>query len=506
MKKIFCVFVMTMMCLAVLKMNAAAVSEIKLEDVTIEYTPEGYMPKAEFSEDLTESDICYLAINKESGLPVELPLVNVGEYVVKAYATIEESEISDIANVIITPVKAIISIDYDKLRYTGDEIIPEYTVYPEWTADLFQLNVTYTYYKSNDPKSAKLVNAPKQLGTYFVKMTPYGTGDNIECDGKAYILTIAENRGKKLSESKRTAPLGSGISGDVEDLNVVYNGIAPTIKYEMTPHAATPDLYFRLIGTNDEPVAELPTEPGEYEVTAVLCNQVIDRATLLIEKKIPTYTLEQTTYIYSPSGVVPHVTSREEPNLTFDIVAYLVDENDEPVSSQQLPLKKPGKYLLIINPSDITHYQTLYSPEYVYVEKCTPKITGETREFSYDGFAKNINYTVTPNWVNSKIEYYSLDENGEIIPSLDTDPPINVGNYVAVIQVDETEYVKEASLKVYFSIDEAFSSTVSRPEQSKTEYLFLGKATPQFTFIMISIPLALIVLFFVIVFCGRKKR
>lgn len=479
---------------------------ITIDDVTIEYSPEGYYPKASVSAPLTDVDVAYLVIDKNTSEPVELPLVNVGEYVVKAYATLNGEEVSDTANVTITPVKATIYVEYDKLRYTGDDVIPEYKVYPEWTADYFQINVTYTFYKEKNPSSATEVNAPHALGKYFVKMTPYGTGDNILCDGKAYILTIAEYGGKKLSESKASAPVASGITGKLKETTYTYNGEQQSVICEMTPKCAAVDIYYRLIGSNEAPTMDVPMEPGEYEVTAVLCNTVLDRSTMIINKKTPKYEMVETTYVYSPSGVVPRVRSLDDINMTFDITAYLVDENDAPISSETLPLKKTGKYLLVINPSDVEHYEAIFSPEYIYVEKCTPRITSEAKNYNYDGFSKNVTYSVYPSWVESEITYYIADKNGEATETLGKNAPINVGSYIAEIKVKETENVAQTSLKVYFSIEPSTLPTVSRPAESETEYFFIGIASPRFVFVMVAIPLALIALFFVFVFVQRKKR
>lgn len=482
--------------------------KVELEDVTIEYSPNGYMPEATFTYPLSSSDIHYLAVDKLTSEPVELPLTNAGEYVVKAYAMLGEMEISDMANVTITPVIVTISVPYDKLRYTGEPIIPEYTVYPEWTAEYFQINVTYTYYKDNSPNSTKHVDAPNALGKYYVKMTPYGIGNNIECDGKAYILTIAESRGQKLSESKANAPLGSGIMCDLEDVEMLYNGEASKINYTVKPSCAMVELYYRLIGSSDEPTTTPPVEPGEYEVTAVICNQVLDRGTLIIKKRIPKYNLETVKYKYTPSGVVPYVTSADSNAVEFSISAYLVNENDELISSESLPLKKVGKYLLIINPTDTTHYEALYSPEYIYIEKCVPVISSAARNYEYDGFSKEISYDVTPTWLRPKceIEYFEVDSQGNVKSSLGDEPPINVGKYIAEIKVKESENNEETSLKVHFEIEPSSKITVSRPEESETEYMFLGIATTEFVLAMIAVPLSLIVLFVVFVVVQRKKE
>ena len=506
MKRLIYLLALVAAFLGVIYVSAAETVMIDLEDVSVEYSPEGFTPSATLSSPLTDADVTYLAIDKKTSEPVEFPLSNVGEYTVKAFAIVDGVEVSDTAVVTITPVKATIYVEYDKLRFIAEDIIPEYKVYPEWTAEYFQINVTYMYYKEKNPSAATEVSCPKALGKYYVKMTPYGTGENIICDGKAYILTVAENGGKKLSEAKAAAPVASGITGKLTEATFTYNGLPQSVTCEMTPQCATADIYYRLIGSNNAPSMEVPKEPGEYEVTAVLCNQVLDRSTLIIEKKYPKYEMVETTYVYSPSGVVPRVRALEDLDLTFDITAFLVDENDQPVSMESLPLKKAGKYLLVINPTNTEHYEPIYSPEYIYVEKCTPRITSEARKYYYDGFSKNVTYSVYPNWIESNINYYEVDENGNILDSLGSQAPINVGDYVAEIKVDETENVAETSLKVYFSIEAKEVSIVSRPEESKTEYFFIGIASPRFIFIMIVVPLLLIIVFFVFVFTQRNRK
>lgn len=507
MKKLVFVFVLVLSFFAVFQLTSAAASPtIKINDATVEYTPDGYMPSATVTSPLDERNISYLVIDKKTGEPVSLPITNAGEYTVKAYATVGGTEISDTANVTITPVKVTISIEYDRLRYTGDDIIPEYTVSPAWTADYFRMDITYTYYKNNNKDSAAVVQKPHALGTYFVKMTPIIDGNNFVCDGKAYILTVAESGGRKLSDSEASAPVGSGISAKLEDLTVVYDGNAPTVSFETAPFVATCQLYYRRIGTNDDQIVDVPKEPGEYEVTAVLCGKVLATSTLIIKKKIPTYSIEQTTYTYSPSGIIPLITSPDDDNLAFNISAFLVNENDEIISQASLPLKRAGKYLLIINPKLTTYYEDIYSPEYIYIEKCKPTISSDTHFFGYDSFPKRITYTISPEWVESGVSYYKINSDREIIESLGVDAPVNIGDYLAEIKVNETENVEGTVVKVYFSITATGAQAPARPHESKTEFVFIGEASTGFIVAMIALPLGMIALFVVLVFMQRKKR
>lgn len=482
-----------------------AAPSLVLDDIEVEYTPEGYMPTVALNgldHDLT---IGFLAINKTTSAPESLPLVNVGEYVVKASVHVNGVEYTDVATIVIKPVKATIVVEYDKLAHTGEPIIPEYSVVPAWAEDYLNISSEY-YHIDNASETSTKVEAPTRIGKYFVKMSASEEQGNILCDGKAYVLTIAEKKGKKLSSDDASSPVGEDISAVLEEKTVIYTGESQNCGYTASPNVDCIDVYYRAIGSSEEPTMTPPVEPGEYEVFAVLCNVELDRNTFLIKKITPDYQLESDSYAYDPLGIIPKVTSPNNEELKFDLSVYAVDDELNTGDSVRLPIMEPGRYLIIINPVDTVHYESIYSSEYITVEKCVPTITTKTENFRYDGFEKAVAYEVLPSWAENNIVYYELNKNGTIKTVLGSRPPINVGEYVAEITVPETNHVEGTTIKVDFSILEKPESNTSRGDVSKEDFFFLGIASAEFVAFAIFVPIALITIFLIYVYYQRKHN
>lgn len=483
---------------------------LTMEDVSIEYTPQGYTPQAFADVESLNDEIQYLAVDVETSAPVSLPLVNAGEYRVKAYITgADGSETASVSSsVVITPVTVTVAVEYLTVAYTSEAVEPSYKILPEWAADYINIKASYTYFGEDGDGNffSESVTAPCNLGTYLTLMDDTGDNKNFCFAGKAYIFTVAERRGKKQSEAMAAQAVDPTIYCEIDNADITYSGYTNAVTYKCYPECLKPQIEYRQIDYSSDsgassPTTVPPTEPGEYTVTASLFDTVLATGTMVINKIVPELSLSKTEYQYTPNGVFPTV---HDVSVPCSFIAYSVNEDGSTGNRTALPLTSLGTYLIVINPVDTDHYESVYALNYITVVKATAVITTATQSFVYDGFENAISYNVDPSWAECEVRYYTLNADGEIKTQLGTQPPINVGKYMATIYVKDTENVELTSVSVYFSILRA-QNVPKDAESTDPDFTFIGIASPYFIAFMLVLPAMLIIAFIFYIIRVKKK-
>ena len=478
---------------------------LTLEDTVVEYSPDGYMPQAEVSMPELAEKIKYLAVDVSDSRPVPLPLTQAGEYRVKAY--IDDPGYEDVsvtATIKVEPVQVSLSVKYLTEAYTSEPLMPECTVFPEWAAEYVSLDYSFIYFEEDDPSVSYAVDAPLGLGTYLTHIS-LGSGDpNFVCDGKTFIFTVDEHRGRRQYGDDALLPVDPLITCRLEGLTVTYDGSPHVPACECFPAVLEPQLTYRPVdytGAPSAPATDPPVEPGEYEVTASVCGVELATGTLVISKIVPEFSLGVTEYEYTPDGVMPLVSDTSVP---CTLIAYSVGEDDSVIEQVPLPLVELGRYLVVINPADTAHYESVYTLEYITVKKADVEINTASQTFVYDGFEKAIEYEVSPSWVPCEVRYYTLEPDGSVRSQLGTKPPINVGSYMATVHVTDTANVEPRAVSVYFSITDADSHSLPAPADTGGQFTFIGPTSPVFVLTALVLPLVLIAAF--ITYISMRKR
>ncbi|HPE95941.1 MAG TPA: hypothetical protein PLT66_07745, partial [Bacillota bacterium] len=396
---IILIFILAVLPWAVFSVIAEGVAPVlTMEDVSVEYTPDGYTPQAFADIESLNDEIQYLAIDVESSAPVSIPLVNAGKYRVKAYITdASGTELASVSsNVVITPVTVTVAVEYLTVAYTSEDVEPSYKILPEWAAEYINIKTAYTYFGEDGDgiRFSQSVTAPHDLGTYLTLMDDTGSNGNFYFAGKAFIFTVAERRGKKQSEAMAAQSVDPTIYCEISDSTVTYSGYTNAVTCKCYPESLKLCIEYRKIDYTANTGASTvipPTEPGEYTVTASLFDTVLATGTVVINKIVPELSLSKTEYQYMPSGVFPTVPDTSVP---CSFIAYNINEDGSTGSRTALPLTSLGTYLIVINPVDTDHYESVYALNYITVVKATAVITTATQSFVYDGFEKAISYNV----------------------------------------------------------------------------------------------------------------
>ncbi|MDD4475734.1 MAG: hypothetical protein PHV95_08095 [Eubacteriales bacterium] len=480
---------------------------ITLEDTVRDFSQVGYTPKAEINIEELRVSIQYVAIRKSDSAPVSFPIKDAGEYYIRAFlpATKKYNETETIATLIINPIEAHIVVDYHKEKYNGIANPPKWRIEPEWASDY--INISESYYEMEDEDSADFrpTDVPKNLGFYYVLLSPYNMNGNFICNQKTFIYEIGVDKGEKLPEDEAKSSVPSSFKCEMEELKVVYNGDEVKMPYKAYPQIANYKIEYKNVdytGASGEFTTKAPTEPGEYHVRATLLGQPISESILIIEKITPSFKIETAEYEYTPLGIIPKVTSILPNNIKYTVSAYLVNDSNVAGSKPvQIPIKEAGRYLIIVNPTDLAHYNSVFTSEYITIKQAIPRIYSTDQDFIYDGLSKTPSYTVNPDWAEANITYYMIDELGSVIEALGNKPPIYIGNYYAIITVDETPNVAKADFQIKMSITSVKAESM---DESKANFVWLGNMKMSSVFLLIGLPLILIA--GILVFITRTQK
>ncbi|HBL84553.1 MAG: hypothetical protein A2Y17_00880 [Clostridiales bacterium GWF2_38_85] len=475
--------------------STAARPELTLEDRTVDFSPDGYIATATVNLPELESQIQYVAIRKSDSTPIAFPIVDAGEYYIRAYLPKTEAydEIESIATLIIKPIEATIVVRYTKEQYTGIDNPPDWGIEPTWAQEYINIMTTYHKIDNYDSTSYEPIEKPKNLGLYYVIMTPYGYENNFICNSKTFIYEIGETNGEALTYNEARLVVPADFRCDMTETTVEYNGNQIQMPFTAYPAIVNYKIEYRKInytGVQGEFQAQAPIEPGEYEVRATLLGQTISESVLIIEKIKPVFSIEAQDYEYTPLGIIPKVNSVYPTNVEYSFNAYLIDENDNStIKPVEIPIKDAGRYLIVVNPSNLEHYEAVFTSEYINILPAKTSISANEQTFIYDGISKTPSYTVTPEWVQTNIIYYKINDRGVVLEYYGTKPPVDTGTYYAMISVESSKNVLSTSTQVLMIIktgDEVSS------ESKSEKYLLIGDIDPIWFFVLIILPLILI--------------
>ncbi len=413
------------------------------ENVTIEYSPEGYMPEAKCEIEGISSLISYFAIDTVNSSPVSLPLTHPGTYQVFAsFEGNEKYEKAELSAVVtIEPVKAKILTEYKTVAYSRLENPVSYTVTPSWAEEFLEISVEYYPIDSIDSYPSQKLSAPTDLGLYYTIFNVNSKTAGIVCENKYMIYEIAAYRGKKLSAEEKEASVPKDFKCTFQKLDTVYHEGKPvSVQYTLSPAAISGKILYKKIysnGTFTEYTSEPPSEPGEYICGYFLGNTCIGKGDIFIDKKEVSIILENETVEFSPDGIIPSA-SCENKDVEIAFTAFVLDKNGNVTMEEvPVPIKKCGKYSVLAYPRDTEHFKRTYSYGYIEITPSTPEIKVTETEFTFDGNEKQIGIEVSPKNISYSAQYYEWEDRDSNIPL--GSAPSRAGKYYVIITAYDTE-------------------------------------------------------------------
>ncbi len=431
------IFVFPFLCKSFSASAKEASVPFSMEDVSVDFSSEGYMPSAKCENEEIASLISYFAIDTKTSSPVQLPLTAPGTYQVFAVFSGNESyEKAEAASfVTINPIEAKIITNYRTVAYSRMENPIKYSVEPKWAEEFLDISIDYFPIESLDSYSEEKIDVPVNIGMYYTVFNVKSKTDGISCENKYMIYEIAAYRGKKLSSKERAASVQSTFKCTFQNLNTTYEENKPvSVQYTLSPAAISGEVLYKKVhsdGTHSAYTSEIPIQPGEYICGYFLGSTCIGEGKIFIDKQEVFITIEDETREFVSSGIVP-TAQCENKNVKIAFTAFALDENGNVTMEEvSVPIKKCGKYSIIAYPENTEFFKRTYSYAYVEIVPATPKITVTETEFIYDGKPKNIGFYVFPGDAYCTVEYYKWEEKESGIP-LGTSPK-GEGKYLAVI-------------------------------------------------------------------------
>lgn len=500
MKKILLLF--TLLLLLVIAPSTAKASSplFSLEDVTVSFSPEGYMPKAKCDVKELSSLISYVAIDTSTSSPVSLPLTSAGTY--QVFASFQGNEKHEKAEasafVTITPVEAKIITDYKTVAYSRMENPVKYKISPEWAEEYLDVSIDYFPIESQSSFPTEKINVPTDLGLYYTVFNVKSNSAGVICENKYMIYEIAAYRGKKLSSKERSASVPESFKCTFQNINTVYNQDTPAVpQYSLSPVAISGKVLYKQSysdGTYSPYTETPPIAPGEYICSYFLDNTCIGEGKIFIDKKELEITIKNETVEYAPEGITPKA-EYDATDVPISFTAFALDENGAVTMEEvSVPIKKCGKYYVIAYPKDTEYFKRTYSYGYIEITPSTPEITITETEFIYDGKEKNIGIAILPSEVSYSVDYYEWEDRNSKVSIISA--PSRVGKYLAVITTDDSSgnYISVSKTAIIY-IDEAKNIT----RLSKTDIIILTVSGAVLTAVILSL------IFFISRFI-RKRR
>lgn len=413
--------------------SAEEAVHISFPGVTVEYTPEGYYPKADAGA--YSGALRYEVTDNADSSVVTLPIRQVGTYTVQAFldGTSTHGAATAIATVTVVPARAYIRVTDNVVAHTSLENPVKYSILPVWAEEKITVSLDYRAISSLSD-SGTWVQSPKDIGKYLVYLDAVSNDPNVECSDKYLIYEIAESKGATLTEKEAIATVPSQFRAEVENVNAVYNKEPVVPQYSFNVAGVECKLmysYLRSDGSLGEYTDTPPTEPGDYVAACFVLGQNVGSGKIVISKKSAEIKMEDCTYTYTPEGVYPPAATvvPQGIDVTYNAYKYVDGVATESV---ELPLIDCGTYLISACPGDIAHYNYTVSYCYLTIEKATPVISGEDLEVTEDGEEKSALFTVSPDYVEYEVSYYSLID-GVAVPI--SGKPSAAGDYYAAVSV-----------------------------------------------------------------------
>lgn len=474
MKKII-IFFLILMAFAPIKAKAQNTAPpFVLENEEIEFSPNGYTPKAKCEDEKLSSLISYFAIDTDTSSPVSIPIMEAGTFQIFASfegnQEYEKHEAS--AMVTINPTKAAIITDYNTAAYSKMENPVKYKVEPEWVEEFLEITVDYYPIESISSYPSKKISAPTDLGLYYTVFNVKSKTKGVWCENKYMIYEIAPYKGKKLPSNERASSVPSSFTCNFQNLNTSYEENKPvSVQYTLSPVAISGEILYKQKysdGTFSSYTSSPPIAPGEYVCGYFLGSTCIGEGNIFIDKQEVFITIENEVMEYSPHGITPTAKCNNNA-VELAFTAFVLDENGNATMEEvPVPIKKCGKYSIIAYPKNTEYFKRTYSYGYIEITPSTPEIYVNKTEFVYDGNVKNIGFSTNAQGADCFVEYYEWDERDSGIPM--GSPPSRTGKYLAVITVtDKNGNYNTASKTAIMYIDEISEKT----RLSKSEIILL---------------------------------
>lgn len=439
-----------------------------MEDVTVDFSPDGYMPKAECEDESIIPLIYYFAIDTESSSPVSLPITEAGKYQIFASLDKDGENFQISSFVTINPVEAKIQVSYKTVAYSRMENPVSYKIEPSWAEEFLDIKIDYYPIESLDSPPEEAIDAPIKLGLYYTVFNVSSKKSGVVCENKYMVYEIAAYRGKKLSESESTLSVPDSFKCTFQNLTTTYEKDKQvSVQYTLSPFAISGKVLYKRAygnGTFSPYVEEAPSAPGEYVCEYFLGNTSIGSGTIFIDKKEVSITIENEVLEFTQKGIAPTAKCETE-NVEIAFTAFAIDEDGNVTMEEvPIPIKQCGKFSIIAYPKDTDYFKRTYSYGTIEITPATPTISITRTDFSYDGNAKNIGFTVSPENLKSSVEYYEWEDIESEIPL--GSPPTRAGKYVAVISVydDNGNYTATTKTTIMYIDDTSGNNSFSKFE------------------------------------------
>lgn len=418
---------------------------ISLTNTVAEYSPYGHRPTADAGT--FSSELRYEVTENESGMPVPLPIMDVGSYTVRAYIqeTATHGSAEAIANFTVTPAKVYLSVPNQSVAHTAMANPVRYSVSPAWAAGMLDVKISYRAINSLSDKGTE-VEVPVDMGSYLVYMDATPLNEKVECAGKYLIYTVGEAYGGPVTEEKALLSVPKEFKATVETLDADYTGEPVVPQWSANVSAAECTLMFSRIyadGTSSAYTKTPPTDPGDYIAACFVLDTVIGSSRLVINKMVAKINMEDRVYTYNPQGIEIEEAVTEPAGILLKYSAYKY-VNGQMGAAVEFPLVECGTYLISAAPQDTYRYSYTESVSYCYitVEKATPIIEGNDVLAVEDGKFKGVSVSVQPDYADYSVSYYKVQDNSA---SPVTGVPSKAGTYYAVVTVKEDARLNSAT-------------------------------------------------------------
>lgn len=345
-----------------------------------------------------------------------------------------------------------ISVTDTVVAHTAMDNPVRFSLIPAEAEKSAKISVSYRAIKSLSDRGTE-VEVPKDIGKYIVYIKAEFDDPSYYCAGKYLIYEIAEKQGPSLSEADALRSVPKEFSAKVESKSASFS-----VAYEppeCTLNVAGVD--FRLMyshiyanGTTGEYTEELPTEPGDYSAACFVLDTVVGKGRIIIDRLTPDIKMDDRVVPYKPEGYYPEEAEVSPAGIELEYKAYTYEDGDVG-ANVPFPLVNCGTYLISACPKDTAHYG--FTPAYcrVTINKVTPFIDAESAVFVEDGKPKPLQFSVSPEYVEYRVNYYKLEHGTPIAVS---DVPCDAGEYYAVVSTKGGEALNSVTRVFGIRIEE----------------------------------------------------
>ncbi len=452
MRKVFAVILLVVIA-ASLALPVCAIGEnagkravsINLSNTVAEYSPSGHRPVADAGD--FSYELRYEVKDNESGEMINLPIMEVGSYTVRAYIeeTATHGSAEAVASFTVTPATVYLNVPNQSVAHTAMANPVRYSLSPSWAAGMVDVKISYRAIKSLSDKGTE-VEVPVDMGSYLVHMEATPLNEKVTCVGKYLIFTVGEVYGGPVSDDKALLSVPKEFKATVQSFDADYTGEPVVPEWSINVAAAECCLKYSRIyadGSSGEYTEEPPTDPGDYTAACFVLDTVVGSGRIVIKKVVAEIKMEDLVYTYTPEGVelTEATTVPAGIQLKYSAYKYVNGQTGETVA---FPLVECGTYLISAYPVDTYRYSYTDSVSYSYItiQKADVVIEGKAVNAVEDGKFKGVSVSVSPDYVDYSVNYYKVEGNSAAPVS---GVPVKAGNYYAVVTVRGDERVNSAT-------------------------------------------------------------